>query len=89
MHLNKLSWNSSVYEAVYFQFVQVDSGPDPVSKVRGAIQEYLAVNSRNGFTTVREMKYASQYCCVKTMNCKLALYRECCFPNCTNHGEKS
>ena len=35
------------------------------------------------FTTVREMKYASQNFCDKSMDDKMALYCECCFPNCT------
>jgi len=35
------------------------------------------------FTGVREMKYTSQHFCDKTMDGKMALYRECCFPNCT------
>ena len=39
--------------------------------------------SHNGFATVRELKYASQHCSDKTMDDKMALYRECCFPNCT------
>jgi len=29
------------------------------------------------------MKYSSQNCCDKTMDDKMALYRKCCFPNCT------
>jgi len=29
------------------------------------------------------MKYTSQHCCNKTMDGKMALYRECCFPNYT------
>jgi len=45
------------------------------------------VKSHNGFATVREIKYTSQHCCDKTKDNKMALYRECCFPNCTNHGE--
>ena len=31
----------------------------------------------------------SQHCCVKTTDGKMSLHRECFFPNCTNHGEKS
>jgi len=27
------------------------------------------------------MKYTSQHCCDRTMDDKIALYRECCFPN--------
>jgi len=36
-----------------------------------------------GLGTRREMKYTSQNCSAKTMDDKMALYRECCFPNCT------
>jgi len=43
----------------------------------------MAVKSQYGFTTVREMKYSSQHCCDKTVDCTMALYRECCHPNCT------
>jgi len=28
------------------------------------------------------MKYISQHCCDKTTDGKIALHRECCFPNC-------
>jgi len=28
------------------------------------------------------MKYTSQHCCHKTMDVRMGLYRECCFPNC-------
>jgi len=30
------------------------------------------------------MKYTSQHRCDKTMDDKMSLYRECCFPNCGN-----
>ena len=36
-----------------------------------------------GFTTVRAMKYASQYCCDKIIDDEMTIYHECCFPNCT------
>jgi len=32
---------------------------------------------------------SSQHFCDKTMDEKMALYCECCFPNVQNHGEKS
>jgi len=34
-----------------------------------------------GLATVREMYFSSQHCCDKTMDDKMALYRECCFHN--------
>jgi len=34
-------------------------------------------------STVKDMKYTSRHCCDKTMDGKMALYRECCFPNCS------
>jgi len=36
----------------------------------------LDVKSHNGFATVSGMKYASQHCCDKVMDDKLALYRD-------------
>jgi len=45
-------------------------------------QKYLVVKSHNDFPTVREMKHTSQQCCDQTMDDKMAIYRECCFPNC-------
>ena len=54
-----------------------------VSSQGGWFQWYLAINSRYGFTAVREMQYTSQHSCDKIMNGKMALYRECCFPNCS------
>jgi len=47
-----------------------------------AISVIFLVKSHNGFATVREMMYTSQHCYDKTMDGKMALYRECCFPDC-------
>ena len=55
----------------------------PESLGGGRVQKYLVVNSHNDFPTVREMKHTSQQCCDQTMDDKMALCRECCFPNCT------
>jgi len=49
----------------------------------GAISVRFGSQSPNSFVSVREMKYTSQYYCDKIMDDKLALYRECCSPNCT------
>jgi len=49
----------------------------------GRVQKYLVVNSHNDFPTVREMRHTSQQCCDQTMDDKMVLNRECCFPNCT------
>ena len=46
----------------------------PVS-LGGAFQQYLVVKSHNGFAAVREMMYTLQHCSDKTMNDKMALYR--------------
>jgi len=35
------------------------------------------------------MKYTSQHCCDKTLDGKMAIYRECDFLIVQNHGEKS
>jgi len=43
---------------------------DPAIKVRGAISVILVVNSH--------------YVFIETMDDKMATYRECRFPNCTN-----
>jgi len=60
------------------------SGADPSSKFRGGrFQQNLVVKYHYEFTTAREVDYTSQPCCEKTMDGKMALYRECCFPNCT------
>jgi len=55
----------------------------------GRFQQYSAVKAHYAFTTVREMKYTSQHCCDKTMDGKLALYREALFRNVQNHSERS
>jgi len=34
------------------------------------------------------MKYTSQHCCDKTMDDKMSLYRDWCFPNFTNSLRK-
>jgi len=54
---------------------------DAASKVRGAISEIFV--GHYGFSSVRWMKYTSQHCCDETMDGNMALYRDCCFPNCT------
>ena len=59
---------------------------DPVSKLRGGDFSDI-VKSQNGFAALREMKNTSQHCCDKTMDGKMALYRECCFPDCKNFDE--
>jgi len=42
----------------------------PIQPVRlgGRFQYFLVVNSRYGFTIVRELKHTSQPCCDKTMD---------------------
>jgi len=40
------------------------------------------VKSHCEFNTAREMQYTSQHWCHKTIDGKIALYREWCFPNC-------
>jgi len=47
---------------------------DPANKVRVAISVICGKAKR--------MKYNSQQYCDKTMDDKMALYRECCFPSC-------
>jgi len=46
----------------------------------GAIS--IPFGSQVSFATVGEVRYSSQNFCDKTMDDKMALYRECCFPNC-------
>ena len=64
------------------KLTQFCAGADPTNKLRGRFQKYLAFESHYGFTTVRKMKYTSQHCCEKTIDDRMGLYRECCFPNC-------
>jgi len=59
------------------------TGANLASKFRGLFKQYLLGKFHYGFTTVREMKHTSQQCCEKIMDGKMALYRECCFMNCT------
>ena len=59
------------------------SGADPAVRLGERFQYYLVVKSHNSLATVREIEYTSQRCCDKTMDDKMALYLECCFPNCT------
>ena len=49
---------------------------------QGRIQPVRLGKSHYGFTAVGEMKYTSQQCYNKTVDGKMAFYRECCFPNC-------
>jgi len=50
---------------------------------RGHLPPVSYAIAHHRFTTVREMKYTSQNFCDKSMDDKMALYCECCFPNCT------
>jgi len=62
----------------------MEAGADPASKFRGGDFHNIWLSSLiRGFTTVREMNYASQHCCVKTMEGKISLNCECFFRNCT------
>jgi len=66
------------------------AGVDSASKFRDGdfSNIWLSRKSHYQFTTARDRKNTSQHCCDKTMDVKMAIYRECCFPNCKNHGEK-
>jgi len=64
--------------------ITLESGADPATKFRRwRFQKYLAVKSHYEFITARDMKHSLQHCFDKTMVVKMALHRECCFPNCT------
>jgi len=39
---------------------------------------YVVVKSHYGFATAREIKSTSQHCCNKTMDNRMALYRDQC-----------
>jgi len=55
------------------------SSPKP-DKIVGQIE--------SGLTEVYCILCILQHCCDKTMDDKMALYRECCLPNCMqNYGE--
>jgi len=47
------------------------AGAGPDSEVRGGSVTFSS-QAHNGFATVRGMKYASQHCCDKTMDNKMA-----------------
>jgi len=54
----------------------------PVS-LGGAISVIFGSQVSLRVHSVKEMKYTSQHCCDKTVDGKMALYRECCFLNCS------
>jgi len=58
------------------------AGADPTSKAKGGDFSYIWQSSLIT-TTAREMKHTSQYWCDKTMDGKMALFRERCLPNWT------
>ena len=71
------------YERVLLP-VKLTAGADKASIVRrGDFSNIWLVKSHYCVTIVRAMKYISQHCCDKTMDRKMALNFECCFPNCT------
>jgi len=59
------------------------AGADPVNLV-GAISIIFGsqVSLQVHYCKTDEVGYTSQHCCHKTMDDQIALYRECCFPNC-------
>jgi len=89
----KQSFNSNesdsyhVYERIFrllCRHLQLcEAGADPASKPRGAISVIFGSQVSLRFDYCKRMKYTSQHCCAKTMDDKMALYCECCFPNCT------
>jgi len=64
-------------------FRQQHLGVDPASKVRGAISVIFGSQVSLRLRCCKRVKYTSQHCCVKTMDDKMALYREFGFLNCT------
>ena len=63
-------------KSYYQECLWWEAGVDPASNVRGAISVIFGSQFHNGFATVREMKYTSPHCSDKTMNDRMALYRE-------------
>jgi len=64
--------------------VKLTAGADKAIKVRvGDFNNIWLVKSHYCVITVREMKCTSHQCCGKTMDGKMALNCEFCFPNCT------
>jgi len=59
--------------SIFVHFQHAEAGADSASKFTGG--------SQNNFTAIREIKYTSQNCRDKTVDNRIALYRECCFPN--------
>jgi len=79
----QLSKTFGPYHKMLTQYITLtQSRIQPVSLV-GAISVIFGSQFSLRFTSVREMKYTSQHCCDKTMDGKMALYRECYFPNCS------
>ena len=71
------STDSNINFTCYQGLIQPVSLGGAISVIFG-----IQVSSRVHYC-IREMKYTSQHCCDKTMDGQMALYRECCFPNCT------
>jgi len=69
----------------YLHKLHLAAGRIQPLRLGGAISVISDTQSYNGVAGARpmEMKYSSQHCCDKTMDDKMALYHECCFPNCT------
>jgi len=76
-------WRNHTNEQTTLTLGTVQGQIQPARLGGERFQKYLVVKSHNGFPTVREMKQASQHCCDQTKDDKMALYRECCFPNFT------
>jgi len=56
-------------------------------RLGGRFQYHLLLQSHCGFTTVKEINHILEHYFDKTMDVKMVLYRECWYPNFTNHRE--
>jgi len=68
----------------------VQAGADPANKFRGGAISVIfssQVSLRVHCCKRDEIASTSQHCCDKTMDAKMALYREYCFPNFQNRGD--
>jgi len=79
-------WNVRSRVSVSVSNFQVSvSGIMTQSRSRSRLKIWARSRSRRLRSRLHHcFSYTSQHSCDKTMDGKMALYRECCFPNCTN-----
>ena len=77
----KVCWKRLTIRGLCLGKCWVRAGVDPASNVRGGDFSNIWIQFEHRFTTERELSRFHNTAVKKTVDGKMSLYRECCFPN--------